>query len=307
MKTNAEESKKEEKKLIQKSHDKLFKANMIVKSVAKSFIKNYLPEKLVNRINLKTLEIQKDSLIEPELTEYYMDLLYKVDLDNKEAYIYILFEHKSTVDKSVSLQLLKYMVGIWQLKSSKEKYPIIVPIVFYHGSDKWNLSRNFRDLFESAGINSEYIPDYRYLLCNVTNIPDEEIKGTDRLKAMILTFKYIRGEVKVHYVKKIYHLIKGNVKVIKMFTLYILTNANIEPKELKELTSDELSEKEGEVIMTTAERLISQGMERGIEKGKKENSIEVAKKMLKLGADIDFVSKSTDLSIKEVEAIKSEL
>ncbi len=44
-----------------------------------------------------------------------------------------------------------------------------------------------------------------------------------------------------------------------------------------------------------------------LEKGKQEKQIEIAKKMLKEKAEIQFISKVTDLSLDEIEKIKNEL
>lgn len=53
-----------------------------------------------------------------------------------------MFEHKSYLDKGVPFQLLKYMVEIWEYKRNKEhvkELPIIIPLVLYHGQQKWTL------------------------------------------------------------------------------------------------------------------------------------------------------------------------
>ncbi|WP_422674112.1 Rpn family recombination-promoting nuclease/putative transposase [Caldifermentibacillus hisashii] len=39
----------------------------------------------------------------------------------KYGYLYFLFEHKSYPDKGISLQLLKYMVEIWEAKIKKTR------------------------------------------------------------------------------------------------------------------------------------------------------------------------------------------
>lgn len=46
------------------------------------------------------------------------------------------------------------------------------------------------------------------------------------------------------------------------------------------------------------------GLEAGIQQGKKENTITIAKKMKAKNADIDFISQVTGLTIKEIQALK---
>ena len=92
---------------------------------AKSFIKNYLPEKIVKLIKLENIIIEKDSFIEAELSEVFSDILYKVNLAGRDAYLYFLFEHKSFPEPRISLQLLKYMIKIWEQKIKQNQAMII--------------------------------------------------------------------------------------------------------------------------------------------------------------------------------------
>lgn len=47
------------------------------------------------------------------------------------------------------------------------------------------------------------------------------------------------------------------------------------------------------------------GMEKGMEKGRHERNIEIAKNLLRGGMEIDLVSKFTELSTEEIEKIKA--
>ena len=106
---------------IQNPHDRFFKETFGKVEVAKDFLNNYLPENIIKVIDVDTLEPQKDSFINEELHEGFSDLLFKANINNREGYIYFLFEHKSYTSKDIAFQLLKYMVEIWETKSKKEK------------------------------------------------------------------------------------------------------------------------------------------------------------------------------------------
>ena len=97
------------------------------------------------------MELEKDTMIEEELKDVFSDLIYKVSLNGKDAYLYFLFEHKSYPYKKIALQLLKYIRSIWELKmkqGEKEKLPLIIPLVFYHGRLKWNIGLRLSDLLD---------------------------------------------------------------------------------------------------------------------------------------------------------------
>jgi hypothetical protein len=51
-----------------------------------------------------------------------------------------LFEHKSFPYRFTALQLLKYMVGVWELHLKQfpgQILPTIIPLVIYHGIGPW--------------------------------------------------------------------------------------------------------------------------------------------------------------------------
>ena len=53
---------------------------------ASSFLTNYLPEDILQIIDLQNLSLQKDSFIEKELQEAFSDILYKTSIKGKETY-----------------------------------------------------------------------------------------------------------------------------------------------------------------------------------------------------------------------------
>lgn len=97
---------------IQNPHDKFFKETIGNVETAKDFLTNYLPMNLLQVVDVNTLVPQKDSFINKELEENFSDLLFKVNINNKEGYFYFLFEHTSYLDREIIFQILKYMIEI---------------------------------------------------------------------------------------------------------------------------------------------------------------------------------------------------
>ena len=77
-------------------HDKFFKELLGQPAAARDFITHYLPPDVVALLDLETLEVEKDTFIDDELSESLSDLLYSVRrLNDAKLFIYLLFEHKS--------------------------------------------------------------------------------------------------------------------------------------------------------------------------------------------------------------------
>ena len=82
--------------------------------------------------------------------ERYADTVKRVKISENNTLFFIsLIEHKTKVDYNVSMQLLRYMVYIWEdyekemerahkgiTKTRDFKYPPILPIVYYEGDRK---------------------------------------------------------------------------------------------------------------------------------------------------------------------------
>lgn len=65
-----------------------------------------------------------------------------------------------------------------------------------------------------------------------------------------------------------------------------------------------ISLERSEDIMTIAEQLIKEGMEKGMEKGRLEEKKNVARKLLSVGLTIEQIVEATDLSIEEIMELK---
>ncbi len=296
---------------INNAHDKFFKQTMTDKKKARNLLENYLPLKMLRLIDLEEMELEKDSMIEEELKDVFSDLIYKVKLNDKEAYLYFLFEHKSYPYKKIVLQLLKYIRGIWELKAKQddqEKLPLIIPIVFYHGRQKWNVGLVLSDILDDIPDELKgYIPDFKYLIYDFSPYGDQEIIGNIELRIFLQLLRYIFTDIELFYNKiseiiKLFEELTDKETAMEYFEVVIryIMNAKegIDEKELVKIAK-EISSERGEEIMTIAEKLRMEG--------KKEGKMEIARNMLKTGMNIEQVIKLTNLEKEKVNILKEEI
>ena len=79
------------KDIVSKPHNDFFESVLSTKDSAVNFFKNYLPADILNLLDMKTLQIKKDSFVQKELKQFYSDILYQVASKNDKAYLYLLF------------------------------------------------------------------------------------------------------------------------------------------------------------------------------------------------------------------------
>lgn len=284
---------------IQNPHDKFFKETLGKVEVAKDFLNNYLPDSIMKIVEMDTLEPQKDSFINKELQEVFSDMLFRVNINNREGYIYFLFEHKSYTSKNISFQLLKYMLEIWEAKINKERIeelPIIIPLVIYHGKNKWNVSTNLGEMINGYKELPEdvrkYIPECEYLLYDISGYTDEEIKGGVINKIVMTTLRDIQTKDIEGVIESIYKVIEyltelgdkqTGIEYFETLMKYIF-NARIDlTKEaiIKVMDKIESTYPEGsDLVMTLAEKFREEGKEKGIEIGEVKSLIKTTIRLL---------------------------
>ena len=262
---------------IQNVHDKFFKETFSRIDVVTNFLEELVDEKLVRKLDLLTLQIDNNSFVDEELEEYFADILYTCNYGNNgKVKIALLFEHKSYKENFPHWQLNQYMLNIWKASSKQNKQkPIpIIPIVIYHGREKWDyqpMRLYFEDLDEDL---LRYIPEFDFHLINLNTISDKQISNfKNKFWAITaLLFKHSRFK---RYVKKIEDDLVELLKLVdnqenNPFSVsVILYIQNTDALTITEIVSifTRVSKNLNNVVMTTAQQLINQGINQGISQG----------------------------------------
>jgi predicted transposase/invertase (TIGR01784 family) len=189
-----------------------------------------------------------------------------------------------------------------------------IPVLIYHGNQKWNMSNKLIDHIENREKYPEkinkYIPNYEYEIIELNDKTNQEIKGPILLKIILETLKAIKQKEKdkfIDNIKKIFNMIDKYEKIdsqkakeIFGFIIYyiLITRDDTDEYELKEIDI-----KRGDLIMTRGRQLYEDGIQKGIKKGK----LETAKKLLKKALDKKTISEVTELSIEQIKKIEEEM
>ena len=261
---------------VSNPHDSFFKTVMDQKKVAIDFFTNYLPANILKLIDIHTLEIKKDSFVEKELKKFYSDILYGVSCKKGKAYLYLLFEHQSTVDKLTAFRLLRYIVKIWELNLNQhpalKTLPPIIPLVLYHGKKKWNVGERLSDIISGDKEKlSLYLPDFTYLLYDFSPYSDRKIKGNIMVRVCLHLFRHIFDEDLPNHLKEIFPLLRElltedrtALEFIELALRYIVNASNaVRVEELIKLLNETVSKETGGIVMSLASRLKEEGKEEG--------------------------------------------
>jgi predicted transposase/invertase (TIGR01784 family) len=257
-------------------HDRYFREVFSDPNVVRDLLRNYLPPAAVDALNLATLELQQESFIDEELRPHFTDLLYAVQQQGGvPAHVYILFEHKSYADRLTSFQLLRYLVRIWErmLRQGEPLAPVI-PLVFYHGVERWNAPRSFAELLVTPDALAAYTPHFAYELLDLSAIPEDDIKGEVMLRAVLLAFRSVlRPNVGVRLFDMVRMLSeltpeRSALQYIETLLRYLIAApSDLTIEQIRTVLETVGKEKQSMLISPAAQEWLEQGREQGREQG----------------------------------------
>ncbi|AHF79362.1 ISNCY family transposase (plasmid) [Sodalis praecaptivus] len=294
-------------------HDALFKQFLADKEVARDFFNIHLPPEMKNRCDFATLNVVSGSFIDDALRSLYSDMVYSVRTSEGEGYIYCLIEHQSRPEKHMPLRLYRYSLAVMQrhLEQGHQALPVVIPMLFYHGrTSPYPWSTRWLDCFADPEL-AESVYTQPFPLIDVTAMSDDEILTHKRVALLELVQKHIRTRDMLALAGKLAGLMNTwslSREQFRGLMFYIAEWGNVNDVErfLKEIALQISDYKEE--VMTIADQLRQQGVEKGIQQGiqqgRCEAKIELVHRLLANGADFALIKSATDLSDEELTRLK---
>ena len=293
-------------------HDQLFKLVVGKKEAAKEVLQLTLPSTIIQELDLESLELQNDKYVDENLKEYLADLVFacRTKKKGKPVLISFILEHKSYVEPVPHVQLLQYLVNAYkrQLEQDKRRKKLtpVIPLVFYHGKQQWQLAR-FQDYFHLPNTEfARYIPHFHYDLLDLSRLPDEKIQQleTQFLVGTLMVMKHWYDQAYLlQQTEEIFIFVTGSDKVNrpnetqKALFLYYFQCLKLSSKKFKAML-DNLSNEMQQEFKSTYDYFIEEGEAKGKRKGETQKAVKVA---LSLFADIPHLSDQQVASIAGLE------
>ncbi len=255
---------------IFRPHDRLFKTQMADVEVAKDFLEAHLPKALTMRCDWATLTLESGSFISPTLREHMSDMLYSVKAGKSDIGVYILIEHQSSGDELMPFRMLEYRLAAMRSyldqNPGKKKLPVVVPLLFYNGSDSpYRYSLDLMECFEDTELARQFFPG-PISLVDLSVIPDEKLLEHRRAAAFEMVMKHANA-------RDIYVLLKQVLPPLSAYPLpidkalsilqYLIQEGECEDNEKFFSYVIEHAPEYREGLMTLAQQLEQRGEQRG--------------------------------------------
>lgn len=292
-------------------HDAVFKKIMSYPGAARDFLAIHLPDTLREMCDFSTLRLESTTFIEKDLRAYYSDVLWSLETNAGEGYIYCVIEHQSSPVPHMGFRLMRYAIAAMQhhLDAGHKRLPVVIPMLFYHGEQSpYPYSLNWLDEFDDPHLARQLYTE-AFPLVDITVIPDDEIMQHRRIALLELMQKHIRDRDLMGLVDRLIALlVSGAANDSQLQTLFNYLVQYGDASRFSDFIREvaERSPHHKERLMTIAERLRQEGMQQGIQKGlykgKQEEALRIARMMLEKGLDRDMVLAITGISVDEATA-----
>ena len=314
---------------LKKPHDHFFRELMTPPENVTAFLQHVLPSDVLTALDVSQPKLDNDSFIDDALRDQQADLLYQVKRpddseDGSAAFVYVLFEHKSAPDAWVAWQVLRYIMRIWdrEQRAGATKLPPVFPLVVYHGAARWQVPQEFSALCDLQNLDAlrAFQPDFRYHLCDLSDINPHDIKGAAYLQAGLRLLQTIFTD---EFEDALAEAIDIMLRVPEPTTMEYLhkllrysagSRRNLQRDKVRQMVNTKFKEKEREQLMSTlAEQWIKEGQEigqriglqQGLQQGRQQTLVESTARALrwKLRAEEAIIQRLPSLTLPQLEEL----
>ena len=273
-------------------HDRFFKALMDRSAAAGALLRERLPPEIAIRLTDDLPVLMPGSFVDPNMGESHTDRLFRARLrGGGEVLIYVLIEHKSSRDPRVGFQLLKYMVRIWEAvdrdANGQGRLPPIVPLVLYHGTQRWDSPGRFSDMVEADEVLRPYLLDFPFTVTDLGRIPDAAISDEALLRLGLLLLKhvYLETDPRLLLDEDGAAALRADLDFFRTAFRYLMTTqGSLDRSVMLDLVARVFPGEEEAMVSKFAEELLSEGKRlgwvEGVAKGRAEGVVEGEAKVL---------------------------
>lgn len=289
---------------IHNIHDKFVRASFSDPKRAAASFATILSAELTVQLDLGLLKVLNESYIDNELEEYFSDLVFEVPTQgspDQKVDVVLLFEHKSSPDKHVLIQIGYYMFAHY-IKTIRKKEPLklIIPIIYYQGNRTWKVPQLWTLFKNYPQIVKDFIPMIKHVFIALHSLSDDTLLTlrNDLMAAAMIAQKWKNNPATlVEEIIKVLSIFKeeiGDRNFFEMIFVYMIKTTELKSDSVERII-EAIPPKVKENIMTTYDQIIQQGKLKG--------KIETVLRSHEQGLSITLIANITNLTEEEVKKI----
>lgn len=268
-------------------HDALAKQTFSDPKNAMALFERGLPAGFASLIDPGSLELERPSFVDGEFRESFADVLFSARIGDAPVLAYLLIEHQSTVDPLMPYRLLKYVARVWEWWLNENpgatKLPAVLPLVLHQGPRRWTGPRRMIDMVELPaslrGQLERFMPGFDMALVDLGEVEPDAFRTWDVQPSFRLTLAVMRSvnDDSVDVLALLEWLrpdLRATLQqpngdeLFRRAMLYlVLCRRGVDVGRLAKRATEIAGRRAGEVVMSTAQELVDQGVELGLKRG----------------------------------------
>lgn len=147
-----------------KKHDLRYKRIYTNPLFIEKLLTSFVNEQFIKGLDFSSIKRLDKSFIDSNMRKKESDLVYEIYFKKQPVYFYLLLEFQSTVDRSMPLRFLRYILELSESYGRNKQtklFPAVFPLLIYNGDRRWTAKLNPNQLYEKS-IPSKYIPNFEY-------------------------------------------------------------------------------------------------------------------------------------------------
>ncbi len=241
------------------------------------FCRDYIDLPYMKDVQPEDIEDVSSQFVPLISEERNADRVKKIRIKGENPFFLVsLIEHKTKTEYNIFMQIFRYMVYIWEAYEKEEekkregisktkdfKYPLILPIVYYEGSQKWTAPLHFKERVAFGELFGKYVPDFQYYLVPICKFTNEELLDNADEISLVMLFNKLQTKEDVTKLREIpwykldgiladtpEHVLKVIADVLSVFLL----KANVPIEEAEELV-EKVKEKKMSELFANMEKM----------------------------------------------------
>ena len=280
-------------------HDALFRSTFVVPFHAAGWLQSVLPEALVAAIDWTSLQPASEHAPGLQLSGYPADAVFTARLRAHDPQLLLLLEHKSSGNLVVISQLLRYAVHLRSALLDEETgcEPLVVPVLLHHGATLVGVEDPVRSLPSAlAAVLGPLQPTLGTVVDDLSAATETELRRpglTPCAQLTLLALRFLRHFATVEVIPALRRwrdLLRAvesqpgplpGTSALESFACYAIQVTDVSLDDLAAAFAEHLPQP-NDMIMTTGQRLRSQGHAEGLAEGRVEGRVDTLRRLLQV-------------------------
>jgi hypothetical protein len=332
------ERSKPETRTPHKIRDNIFKTVFGEPRLFAEFLENFIPVDILKNISPDDIDDISERFTPLFSDNKDSDTVKRINLNGENLFVVGILEHESEVNYQSPFKMLVYITYVLNdyvkendkkyhdeikkngstkliLSTAKDfKYPPVLPIVFYDGTDKWTSEVNFLNKTKMREVFEKYIPKFEYELVDLNKYTKDDLVKYNNVLSLIMLMDKVRKSEDMgimfsglpeNYVEALCDAEKIPEPLLKIISDCIgllLKRVEVPAAEIEAVTEKIYQRKVNDMFEILDGYSVTKTRKEAKEEGKQEGRQEAKKEYEAEKKEYEAEKKEYEAKIKELEA-----